>query len=226
VTQLAIAYLKNDVVTLQANADVNRVPPVRLAPAATAIGGVRVCRAWAADTLGIALVKAAFVEDAALGEATVLLVLRKSLSQWRLLVATRDPIATGVGTLTPAQQDAFINAVPRLFASLTPTPGASTPSPATLTAPMTGQFPQPAPGDRFGVFTWDSSPSADVVAEIAEFVYGDDVRLFLVFPPQPAAPEGVSAGQLWTTRREWSWRIWSIQRTGALAFSESRNFKN
>jgi hypothetical protein len=117
-----------------------------------------------------------------------------------LLVGTRDPIATG----------AFINAVPRLLALFTQAPGASTPIPATLTAPLTGQFPQPAPGERFGVFTWDSSPSSDVVAEVAEFVYGNDVRLFLVFPPQPGARGGVSVGQLWSTGREWSWRIWSI----------------
>ena len=34
----------------------------------------------------------------------------------------------------------------------------------------------------------------------------------------------VSAGQLWTTRGEWAWRVWSITRSGEIAFSEVRTF--
>jgi hypothetical protein len=89
---------------------------------------------------------------------------------------------------------------------------------ATVNAvdPVTGQF--------FGVFEWESAASDDVVAEIGEFAYDEDARLFLVLPVQPGARQTISAGRLWTTRREWSWRIWSVSRTGELAFSEARTF--
>jgi hypothetical protein len=214
VTEIAIAYLKGDAVTVQAYADAERIPIVRLGVSATAVGSVRVCGAWSNDNVAFASVTAAYESDRALGEATVLVALRKSASQWRLLVVTRDPISTS----------AFVNAVPRLFASLPRETATALPIPATLTAPPPGEFPHPASGQRFGSFTWTSSPSSDVVAEVAEFAYGDDVRLVLVTPKRPAGPSEVSAGQLWTTRGEWSWRIWSIARTGELAFSESRTF--
>jgi hypothetical protein len=206
---------KGDIISVQGYSDSDRIPPVRIGLAAMSVGGVRICGVWANDTLGFASVKAAYETDGSLGEATVLLVLRKSASQWRLLVATRDPISTGE----------FMNAVPRLFRSLAHNAGASAvPMPATLTAPASGQFPRPQPGERFGWFTWDSSPSDDVVAEIAEFVYADDARMIIVFPRRAAIRGRMSAGQLWTTNREWSWRIWSIGRTGELTFSESRTF--
>ena len=214
VTDVAIAYLTGNTTSVQTHSDSNRLPPVHLGVGARAVGGARICGVWANATLAFASVAAAYETDDALGETRVVLVLRKSASQWRLLVATRDPVATGE----------FAHAVPRLLASLTPGSGASVlPIPARLTAPATGQFPRPRPGERFGSFTWESSPSSDVIAEVAEFVYADDARLFLVFPSE-AAVRGVSVGQLWSTKREWSWRIWSIARTGELGFSESRTF--
>ena len=214
-TDIAIAYLKGDTTSVQTHSDSSRMPPVRVGLSATAVGAVRICGVWANDTLAFTSVTAAYEADGALGEAKILLVLRRSASRWRLLVATRDPISTGE----------FANAVPGLLASLTPSGGASVvPIPATLAAPATGRFPRPRPGERFGSFTWASSPSSEVVAEIAEFVYADDARLFLIFPSQGSARAGVSAGRLWSTEREWSWRVWSIAGTGELGFSESRTF--
>jgi len=215
VTDVAIAYLKGDTASVQAYSDSDRIPPVRLGLGATAVVGARICSVWVNHMIAFASVRAAYEADGTLGEARVLLVLRKSASRWRLLVATRDPIATGE----------FVNAVPRLFAALTHGAGASElPIPARLTARVTGQFPRSRSGERFGSFTWESSPSSGVVAEVAEFVYADDARLFLLFPKRAAERREVSAGQLWTTGREWSWRFWSIARTGQTAFSESRTF--
>jgi hypothetical protein len=97
-------------------------------------------------------------------------------------------------------------------------------TPATLVSPASGQFPHPPNGERFGSFTWLSSPSEDVVVEIAEFAYATDERLFVTSPAAPAAHRAVSVGQLWSTRGEWSWRIWSVSRNGELVFSESRTF--
>jgi len=131
------------------------------------------------------------------------------------LVASQDPITT---------RD-FVREIPRLVASFD-RPGAvrHAPIPATIISPGPAEFPRPDNGDRFGTFRWQSSPSDDVVAEIAEFAYDGDERLFLVRHSSPGAPAAISAGQLWTTKEQWSWRIWSISWTGDIAFSESRTF--
>jgi hypothetical protein len=63
-----------------------------------------------------------------------------------------------------------------------------------------------------------------VVAEIAEFSYHDDARLILVPARSAGAPRRVSTGQLWSTRDEWAWRIWSISGSGEIALSEVRTF--
>jgi len=161
------------------------------------------------------LMKGTYEAEATVGEARVLLVFRKPARQWHLLVATRDPVSTGE----------FVKDVPGLVARLTSdAPTAALPIPATLSSPSTGQFPHARSGERFGTFTWRSSPSDDVVGEIAEFGYDEDERLFLVIYKKLGGRAEISAGQLWTTRRDWSWRIWSVSRSGDLTFSEWRTF--
>ena len=93
-----------------------------------------------------------------------------------------------------------------------------------LRSPPNGQFPLAGSGERFGDFEWQSSTTKDVVAEIAEFSYGDDARLFLLPTKNPGGLRHVSAGQLWTTRGDWAWRVWSIARSGEIAFSDVRTF--
>jgi hypothetical protein len=43
-------------------------------------------------------------------------------------------------------------------------------------------------------------------------------------PLKPGVPRHVSAGQLWSTRSDWAWRVWSITKSGEIAFSEVRTF--
>jgi hypothetical protein len=62
------------------------------------------------------------------------------------------------------------------------------------------------------------------VAEIVEFAYQDDARLFLRRPVLSESRGQISAGQLWTTRSTWKWRVWSITRTGDVVFSDARTF--
>jgi len=81
-----------------------------------------------------------------------------------------------------------------------------------------------AAGQRFGPFRWRSSQSTEVVADIAEFTYHDDARLFFRFGGFPEAPNLVSEGHLWTTFSEWSWRVWSVTSDGNITFSEARTF--
>ena len=105
-------------------------------------------------------------------------------------------------------------------------PGRPVPTPATLRSPENDRFPLPANGARFGDFEWQPSIGEDVVAEIAEFGYHDEARLVLLRHRNPGVPRHVhvSAGQLWTTGGEWAWRVWSITRSGEIAFSEVRTF--
>jgi hypothetical protein len=83
-------------------------------------------------------------------------------------------------------------------------------------------MPETRQGQRFGDFVWETAPSRNVVATIAEFAYKDDARLFMILGPGGA--QRVSSGKLWTTRSEWKWRVWSVNRAGDMAFSESRTF--
>jgi hypothetical protein len=94
--------------------------------------------------------------------------------------------------------------------------------PATLLT-ADGVLPQPSPGQRFGDFTWRPSQSAGVIFQVAEFAYDGDVRLFLL-PSGAGAPGRLSTGQLWTTRRLWAWRIWSVTQGGDVVLSEARTF--
>jgi hypothetical protein len=179
------------------------------------VAAVRLCGMWGNDRLAIASVNAAYEAHTTLGHARMLLVLRKLALQWQLLVAARDPVSN----------NEFVKEAPRLTALLTSgAQSRSLPIPATLLSPTTGNFPRPQSGERFGSFRWRSSPSDDVVAEIVEFAYDDDARLFLTRPAQPGSRGEISAGQLWSTRRAWYWRIWSVSRTGDLVFSDARTF--
>jgi hypothetical protein len=213
--EVVTAYLKGDEIGIQAYADPDRLPGVRLTGTATQVGGFQTCDVWGNGKIAIARLKAAYASQAMLGEASVLLVLRRPAAHWQLLVATRDPIATGD----------FVRNVAgvKMFASSDRHSGAPL-IPATLISPASGRFPRPPNGERFGSFRWLSSPSEDVVVEIAEFAYATDERLVVTPFASPAAHQAVSVGQLWTTRGEWSWRIWSVSRSGDLVFSESRTF--
>lgn len=160
-------------------------------------------------------VNASYQADTTVGNASLLLVFRKVSSRWQLLVAARDPVSN---------RD-FVALLPALSNLLARDVAAGpVPTPASLRSPQNGRFPIPANGARFGDFEWQSSTSDDVVAEVAEFTYHDDARLFLLRPRNPGVVRRVSTGQLWSTRGEWAWRVWSIASSGEIDFSESRTF--
>jgi hypothetical protein len=216
VPTLAAAYLQGDAITLQTYSDLERLPVMPSNRDPLDVKAVRSCGMWGNDKLAFASVKATYTAETAIGQTSVLLVLRKSSSTWRLLVAARDPISNG----------GFVQQVPGMTARLTKDGPTRALAPAALLAPSTGYFPRPSRGERFGTFAWRSSSSDDVVAEIAEFAYKDDARLFLTRPVRPGSRSQISAGQLWTTRSEWNWRIWSISSAGDVTFSEVRIFPN
>ena len=215
VSEIASAYLTGDTGGILAHADPERLSGLRPNPEPITAGGVAVCGGWGNERLAFVTVNAAYQSDTAVGHASLLLAFRKVASRWQLLVAARDPVSN---------RD-FVAQLPTLSKMLAGEVAAGpVPAPGTFRSPQNGRFPIPAKGARFGDFEWQSSTSDDVVAEIAEFTYPDDARLFLLRPRKPGAVLRVSTGQLWTTRGEWAWRVWSITRSGEIAFSQSRTF--
>lgn len=173
------------------------------------------CGFWGSDNLAFVSVVSSYESSRAVGQTPLLLVLRKHDAQWRLLVASTDPDSN----------KRFVTQLPMLSGLLqTPTNPRNAPQPAGLLSPLDGQSPVPGPGQRYGSFTWSPSSSKNVVAEIAEFAYEGDARLFLRLVPKQRITERISAGELLTSRTEWIWRVWSITDAGRVAFSQSRSF--
>jgi hypothetical protein len=215
VPKLAGAYLERDAVDLQAHSDPDRLHTGGSTQETGSVGGVRPCGMWGNRRLAFAHVSVSYEADKAIGHTPVLMVLRKPSFQWQLLVAARDPISTG----------AFVKQLPSVTALLTKEQNASAfPLPPTLLSPADGHFPLPSDSQRFGMFRWRPSPSDDVVGEIVEFAYQNDARLFFRRSARGASHEGISAGELWTTRGIWNWRVWSISRTGDVVLSDARTF--
>jgi hypothetical protein len=153
--------------------------------------------------------------QSAIGQTLVLLVLRKPSHTWQLLVASRDPLSNG----------RFWDQAGGLAAGLTSREGTSAlPVAATLLSPEDSHSPKRERGQRFGTFEWQSSPSADVFVEIVEFAYEDDARLFFARRTAPEARLQLSAGELWTTGSTWTWRVWSLTRSGDIALSTAWTF--
>jgi hypothetical protein len=173
------------------------------------------CGFWGNERLAFVPMVSSYESDAAIGQIKVLLVMRKQEATWRLLTAATDPISVGEFPLQ----------LPRLTGLMN---GKNTeigkPLPATLIAPDDGVAPEPAAGQRFGDFTWRPSRSADVIAEIVEFAYRNDARLFVRFQTRDRADASISAGRIWTTHSLWKWRVWSVSAEGVVAFSEVRLF--
>jgi hypothetical protein len=148
-----------------------------------------------------------------LGNMTVWSVHRKGAGNWRLLAISNDPALAAV--MEPE--------LPRLARLLVNDDASKPPSPASLITPD-GVYPEPTdPGERFGDFTWNPSPSPDVICEIAEFHFGYATRFFPSF--ERPSKSSISTGMLVSGLR-WRWRVWSISKSGLIAFSESRSFNH
>jgi hypothetical protein len=179
---------------------------------------IKACGYWGTDHLAFVQAIASYTSPEAIGWDDTLLVLRKWGEQWRLLAFSSDPVS----------DTSFVAEIPAMVSLITkPWTPRSTLAPPSLVTPQDGEFPVPAPGARFGDFSWHPSPSAGEVAEIAEFAYNGDTRLFaILFAGPPPTTEHMSAGLLWSAPGIWKWRVWSISDTGAVAVSGPRSFRN
>ena len=215
VAEVAAAYLAGDNAGILRHADPDRLAGLRPNREPATVGGVAVCGGWGNERLAFVTVNASYQAATRIGQASLVLAFRKTSSLWRLVVAARDPVSNGQ----------FVRLLPALSRVLArDIPAGPVPPPALLRSPQDGRFPVPATGERFGNFEWQSSASEEVVAEIVEFSYHDDARLVLQHEQNARVPQLVSTGQLWSTGGEWAWRVWSITRSGEIAFSEVRTF--
>lgn len=215
IPEVATAYLTGDSASMASHADPERLSGVRQKVERVTVGRAAVCSEWGNERLAFVTLTVSYQANTKIGHVPLLLAFRKPSTEWQLLVATRDPVSNGD----------FVRLLPALAKALTPDIAAGQVlEPATLRSPQNGRFPSPAKGQRFGDFEWQSSAAETVVAEVAEFSYGDEARLVLLPTKNPSGPQRVSAGQLWTTRGEWAWRVWTISQSGEIAFSKARTF--
>jgi hypothetical protein len=223
--QIADAYLRTPA-EMKAYDDADRLTTEGVRWDSMNVRETRTCGYWGNDRLAFVSLVSTF-EPASTGEQPakisiagrpligqmpILLVLRKQEAQWRLLVASSDPISNGF----------FLRQIPAISRLLRkPAMEEMSIRPAQLHSPENGRVPVPDAGQEF---TWQPSPSGNVIAQIVEFAYMNDDRLFFMPTHNHAAPNQVSAGSLWSTGSEWKWRVWSISDTGAIVFSDYRMF--
>ena len=213
--QFARAYLENSP-PLKNFEDPDRLHTTATEPKQRHVETIRACGYWGTDHLAFVPAIASYTSPEEIGWVSSLMVFRKLGDHWHLLVASTDPVSN----------KSFVSRIPAMARLITkPWTPSNTPEPPSLLSPPDGQFPAAAPGARFGDFSWHPSPSGGEVAEIVEFAYQNDARLFANFFSGPApATEHCSAGLLWTVRGVWRWRVWAISESGGVSFSQSRSF--
>lgn len=216
VDTMARAYLQGNQESFAAWEDPDRLHSDVENPKRRNILKMQPCGFWGDDRLAFVPVVSSYESPTTVGHISLLLILRQHAGEWKVLTASTDPI-----TLS-----SFTSGIPRLVKLLqgVPTPGEN-PIAAKLLAPVDGRSPMPSGGQRFGDYVWRPSPSTDVVAQVVEFAYQDDARLFLRLVSGNSQPDDrISDGLLWTSRSLWQWRVWSISETGAITFSDVRSF--
>jgi len=210
----ASAYLENSP-SLKAYEDPARLHTSSREPKERHVNTVRACGYWGIGDLAFVQTTAGYSSADGGGKLDALIVLRKQGSEWRMLTASTDPIST----------TSFVDQLP-LLASLVGRQSEShvPPNIPVLLTPGEGIL-TPAPGVRFADFSWHPSASGSEAAEIVEFAYNGDARLFTIFFSGNAPEtEHLSAGLLWSVGNTWLWRVWSISQSGAVSFSSARAF--
>lgn len=154
----------------------------------------------------------------AIGQQTLLVILRKQDSAWRVLAITDDPVDTN-----PSIRPTYIS-LQRLSRLLTNEPGdVSLPSAALLTTPDGAKLRRLSQ-NAFDDFEWSPGTSPDVVAQVAEFVINnpagprEDTRLFFLLGHENHLSSGFLIGL------GGRWRVWSISRAGGVSLTESRRY--
>jgi len=151
-----------------------------------------------------------------LGQQSILAMLRNQDGTWRLLAITHDPLNT-VAQIPLTNTNGLLKSLDQERLE------GITPEPARPITPD-GVYPVPQRGERFGDFTWQPSPSTEVIGQVFEFTLGKDTsrgltRLFFL----PATENKLSSGLIMNGGAS-TWRVWTISKAGDVAFSEQHSF--
>lgn len=224
------AYLACDRSTLSELSDESRLLQQCMLPQSdTKVASLKVCRISGNDKLAFFSLIGGFSAETRdpntvfqvrhgmdLGQHSILAVLRNQSGIWRLLAITHDPLNTWA-QIPLTTTDTLVNSLDHESATgIRPEAG----------RPVTpnGVYPRPQRGERFGDFTWEPSQSADVIGQVVEFTWGKGTnwgltRLFFL----PAKENKVSSGHLMSGGIQ-TWRVWTISKSGEIAFSEQHSF--
>jgi len=158
---------------------------------------------------------ARWLTNTALGQQSILAILRKQGDGWRLLAISDDPLVTNASTDFTLRRLTGLLTIEMADITI--------PSPAQLIT-ADGSNLRPPPHQVFGNFGWTPSVSPDVIGEVTEFLVGDDssprqrTRLFFLLRHE----RSLSSGRLWGVSGRW--RVWSISRAGNVSLTESRSY--
>jgi hypothetical protein len=214
----ASAYLEGKPDLVRGFDDPERLHTSSPVPKGRQISETKQCGYWGNEHIAFVPSVTSYESPDRVGRVTLLMIFRKQEKQWKLLAASTDPVS-----LTT-----FADQAPKIAGLLQqPWDPKNSPVAGHLIAPDDGEYPKAAAGERFGNFAWKPSSASNVVAEVAEFAYEDDARLFArVRSARGPAVDQISAGNLWTTHSIWRWRVWAISDSGAVSVSEIRSFPN
>jgi hypothetical protein len=175
---------------------------------------VSLTSSFSADTR-VPIIQLGLVHGMDLGQQSIFAVLRNQGGIWRVLAITDDSVNT-VARI-PVTTPSFVNLLDDGG-----TPGLA-PTPAQLLTPD-GMFPRPRPGERFGDFLWQPTQNPEVIGQVVEFMLGKDhggrTRLFFL----PSRESKLSSGLIMGGTSVW--RVWSVSKSGEIAFSEQYSYRN
>jgi len=208
-----LAYVSGQRADLSALSDPDRIGNGVLFSKATTVRKVLLASMEGNSRIVFVQTKCTFEQAGYLGTKTIAVVAHNVQNQWRALSITDDPLALSQ-----------IHAASSIVDKLSDSSSVTAVAPAQILT-AEGLYPLPASGERFGSFQWRSSSTSGLLSEVVEFDYQTATRLFIQIP-KPGSIAALSTGQLWHVPGLWSWRIWSIDRWGNLAFSRTNHFRN
>ncbi len=209
------AYLEGSVAELEKYLSSDAIISVTDVQAMGQVRINKVCSLFGNENLAVVSTLASFEGSQKIGNTEILMVFKKESNSYRLLTISNDPVLTinryfSLDKLAELLTNASEETEP--------------PQPAVLLSPEDGKRPTPEGDKPFGNFQWQPSSSENLVAEVLEFSYDCNARLFVRFlDEQNKSEDSISEGLLFHGVT-WHWRVWSITKNGVITFSEARTF--
>jgi hypothetical protein len=224
VKKMAAAHMARDTDALSKLRDPDALSfpdDVKRAKTDMRIHGVLICSLFGNDQLAFARTVTVFEKRRSLGHQSWLLVVRRNGDRWKLLAITSDR--------APSRRISFQRSA--TAKALSGGPNTTRPEAPRLVYPENNARPEPANGQKYGVFRWQHSEDANTAMEMLETACrykGRAAFQTLAMQLKPPSHEKYTAGEhpaSWTRskRRQCRWRVWRVARSGRIGFSETRH---